>query len=342
MAIEERCLAEKKSVNGMTGMNEKEPLVSVMTPVYNGAKYLAACIESVLGQSHANWEYLVVDNCSTDESLEIAERYAEHEPRMRVVSNPDFLDLLPNWNHALRQISPHSRYCKIVHADDWLLPECIERMVAAAERHPSAGLVGAYRIDEDRVNLDGLPPETDFLTGRDACRRFFLDRTFLFGSPTSLLFRADLIRARDPFYNEDNIHADQEICFDLLRRCDFAFVHQVLTYTRRHNEANTTQTRFFQTFLLGNLLVLYRYGNAFLDDDEFAAVQARFLKVYYHVVAKFAWGLRKPANRPHGKAFFRYHRRYLSMIGLNLSRWRICNNVAILLYNRCLDKMKIK
>ena len=52
------------------------PLVSVVTPVYNGETYLAACIESVLSQSYSNWEYVIVNNCSTDRTLDIASDYA--------------------------------------------------------------------------------------------------------------------------------------------------------------------------------------------------------------------------------------------------------------------------
>jgi glycosyltransferase involved in cell wall biosynthesis len=49
----------------------ERPLVWVMTPVYNGERYLAECIESVLAQTHENWQYLVVDNCSSDGTSEI-------------------------------------------------------------------------------------------------------------------------------------------------------------------------------------------------------------------------------------------------------------------------------
>ena len=53
---------------------------------------------------------------------------------------------MQNWNHALRKISPNSKYCKIVHADDWIFPQCIEQMVSVAERNPSVGIVGSYGL----------------------------------------------------------------------------------------------------------------------------------------------------------------------------------------------------
>ena len=62
-----------------------------------------------------------------------------------------------NFNAACSHISPESRYCKVVLADDWLFPECIERMVALAEANPSAGIVSSYRLFGDEITGDGLP-----------------------------------------------------------------------------------------------------------------------------------------------------------------------------------------
>ena len=56
-----------------------QPLVSVLTPVYNGEDFLEECIESVLSQTYQNWEYLIVNNCSKDRTLEIALKYREKE-----------------------------------------------------------------------------------------------------------------------------------------------------------------------------------------------------------------------------------------------------------------------
>src|SRR4030067_1311700 len=113
--------------------NTHDPLVSVVTPVYNGEKYLAECIESVSAQTYKNWEYARVNNCSTDRTREIAERYASMDNRINVYTYEEFVDVIQSHNRALRLISPHSKYCKVVEADDWLFPECVERMVELAE-----------------------------------------------------------------------------------------------------------------------------------------------------------------------------------------------------------------
>ena len=96
------------------------PLVSVVTPVYNTVAYLRECIESVLAQTWPRLEYVVVDNCSTDGSREMAEDYARQVNWMRVVKSPQHLSQLDNYNQAVRQISPASKFTKIVAADDWM------------------------------------------------------------------------------------------------------------------------------------------------------------------------------------------------------------------------------
>ena len=72
------------------------PLVSVVTPCYNGEPYLAECIESVLSQTYDNFEYIIVNNKSTDNSLEIAHKYAAKDHRIRVVDNREFLSQIDN------------------------------------------------------------------------------------------------------------------------------------------------------------------------------------------------------------------------------------------------------
>src|SRR5215472_16108204 len=123
-------------------MPGEPPLVSVVTPVYNGEEFLAECIESVLRQTHRNYEYLIINNCSKDRTLEIASAYAKKDNRIRVHNNTQVVGVIENHNTAFRLISTASKYCKVVSADDWVYPECIQRMVELAEANPSVGLVG--------------------------------------------------------------------------------------------------------------------------------------------------------------------------------------------------------
>lgn len=303
-------------------MSESRPLVSIVTPVYNGAAYLAECVESVLAQTYPNWEYVIVNNGSTDESLAIAQRYAAQDRRIRVHDNSEFLRAMPNWNHALRQIAPDSAYCKIVHADDWLFPECLARMVAVAATHPAVGIVSAYRLNEDQVDLDGLPYGCTVTPGRTICRLALQHQPlYLFGSPTSLLIRSDLIRQRPQFYDESLIHADTDVCFQVLAESDFGFVHQVLTYTRRHNESRTSFVQRFNTQAAERLLRLQRYGPRYLEPAAYQQQWQAQRRAYYRLIAR---GLLEGK----GPAFWHYHRQNLAKLELPLERRQLVRSLV--------------
>ena len=209
-----------------------QPLVSVVTPFYNTADYLRECIESVFAQTYTNFEYLLVDNQSTDGSAEIAAHYAKRDPRIRLIRNAEFVGQIRNYNEALRQVSSEARYVKMVLADDYIFPECLERMVAVAESHPTVAIVASYYLEGRYVCGSGIEWPTECIPGRIASRLHLLEGRFLFGTPTTLLYRADLVRSREPFYSESSMHEDTELCHEVLADADLGFVHQVLSFSR--------------------------------------------------------------------------------------------------------------
>lgn len=313
---------------------EFQPLVSVLTPVYNCEKYLSECIESVLAQTYTNWEYIIVNNCSTDRTLEIAQKYAEKDKRIQIHNNKQFLNIVQNHNYALTLISPKSKYCKIVHADDWLFPECLEKMVEIAERYPSVGIVGSYRLDDVKVNCDGLPYPSNVISGKKICRQTLLDSIYVFGSPTTILFRSELIRRKNPFFNENNFHFDKEACFDILCNSDFGFVHQVLSFTRRENETNTTFAKRLNTYILGDLIILKKYGHIYMSTEEFNKVLSIRLKNYYKFLGRQIFKFK-------GRKFWEYHIKGLKELSISPSYVKIFKASLVFLYNRLLDALKI-
>jgi glycosyltransferase involved in cell wall biosynthesis len=300
-------------------IDSQVPRVSFVTPFYNTAAYLEECITSVIRQTYTNWEYVLLNNCSTDKSAEIADRYARQYPsRIRLLHNKAFLSQVQNYNAALRTISPESKYCKVVQADDWLFPDCARSMVEVAEAHPSVGIVAAYELEGDEVRLNGLPYPSPEVSGRDVGRLYFLQGKYLFGTPTSLLMRSELIRSRDPFYDERYApFEDGHACFDLLKTWNFGFVHQVLTYTRRDNESIISKVRSFGIELFLHLSMLVMHGRDYLSEQEYRRCLKKAEREYFLLLCRGACALRRE-----GHDFWEFHRKGLASVNYSLD-WRL-------------------
>lgn len=302
---------------------ESTPLVSAVTPFYNTAEYLGECVESVLRQTYQNWEYVLVNNCSTDGSAETAERYASRFPdKIRVVHTPSLLSQVQNYNFALTCISPRSKYCKMVQADDWLFPDCVRAMVEVAEAHPSVGIVAAYELAGEEVRLDGLPYPSPEVPGRDACRLFFFQGKYLFGSPTSSLLRSEAVRSRNPFYDDRYApFEDGHVCFDLLKAWDFGFVHEVLTYSRWDNGGIMSRLLQFEIVPFLRLSMLVAHGRDYLSREEYARCLRRAERQYFRYLARHACALHRDSCE-----FWEFHRTGLASINYpfdwkRLARW---------------------
>jgi glycosyltransferase involved in cell wall biosynthesis len=291
------------------------PFVSVVTPFYNGAEYLRQCLDSVLAQSYGNFEYVLVDNHSRDGASDIARELAAKDPRVRVVSPPSFLPQIDNFNFALRQASPRASYIKMVAGDDWLFPACLSEMVAVASRNPRVAIVSAYRMRGSQMDGGGVEPERTVLSGREACRLHLLNGVFLFGSPTTVLYRADVVRAREPFFVPGRHHPDTDAAFEILEHEDFGFVHQILTFSRTQAESEMGSRRFFVPEALDRFLSVSQYGPRYLSPEEQRQALKKATRWQYSVLAQ---GFLVKQLGAHNDDFWQYHRKGLESVGLRI------------------------
>ena len=325
----------------MNGNNS--PLVSIVTPVHNGEAYLEECIESVLAQTYTNWEYIVVNNRSKDRTAEIAGRYAGRDKRIRVHNNDNFLGVIANHNHAFSLISPESKYCKVVSADDTVFPECLLQMVRCAEAHSSIGVVGSYQLsgggDDWVVRCTGLPYWRMFLTGAEICRLYLLTGLAIFGAPTSNLYRSDLVRSTDAFFPNPRAEADVSGCINALRQSDFGFVHQVLSYERCHGDRVTTGSRSFSAYETARINDLLDYGPNFLTDAEQKKRLQELLDDYYRCLAIAVVNLRE-------REYWRFQKTRLAEMHYQLEPMRlivsVCAKVVDLVLNPGITLARIR
>ncbi len=319
-------------------MNNNDPLVSVLTPVYNGEPYLEACIQSVLRQTYQNWEYVIVNNCSRDNSLNIAQKYAEKDDRIRICTNTEFLPMVANFNHAVKETSPDSAYCKIIHSDDLMFDNCLEKMVALAESNPSVGVVGSYVLQGDKVVGNGLSyPQTVF-PGRELCRRSLNIRSapgriYVFGSPSSLLIRSDLIRERDPLYNDKyNMCVDQELCYYLLQQRDFGFNHEILTYSRVHHQSVTSSINEHNREIIEELMLMQDYGPIYFEGKEHEKRFEQSIERLYKFLSTSIF-------QKKDKEFWKFQKEGLDRLNIRFNRVKLFSGALEVLANKITHRL---
>ncbi len=162
------------------------PLVSIILPTYNRCHYIKKAIESALVQTHKNFEFVIVDDCSSDGTSSLLKTYAQRDARIIIVRNEKNVGLVKSLNKGIQ----HAKGMYIARLDDddvWCDTQKLEKQVAFLEKNPEYVLVGGgqIRIDEKGKEISRfLLPEND----RDI-RNFILQRNPF--THTSVLFRKE-------------------------------------------------------------------------------------------------------------------------------------------------------
>jgi len=224
--------------------NEKSamaPKISVCIPTYNYAHYIAPAIESVLNQRLTDFELIILDDCSKDNTEEAVSRFL-NDKRVLFEKNERNLGLVANWNKCISMA--RGEYIKFVFADDMLASqEVLGLMAGILDSDPSVTLVASARhlIDsESRVIgvASHFPP--DFVAdGTDVINRCLKEYMNLIGEPTAVMFRrADGLMGFDKRYHQ---LVDLKMWFDLLEKGRFAFIAKPLACFRIHPGQTTNE-----------------------------------------------------------------------------------------------------
>jgi len=230
-------------------------LVSVLLPVYNGALYVRAAIESVLEQDYENFEFIIVDNASTDGTAAIIDQYSK-DRRVRMISNEKTVPRLYNFRIAFEAASPESKWYKFIGDDDQLLPGCLTEMVSVGEKYRSVGLVASWYYNNENLVKGVIREDEELISGPAILKRLLVEpeaRATVF-SPTSVLIAPEAYQEMGGF-RTDLLHADAELFYRILNQYDLAYVHKPLTAIGYHgNSGQALSTISGDTFLEAYLI----------------------------------------------------------------------------------------
>jgi len=200
-----------------------DPLVSVVVPAYNSARFIAATLDSIIGQDLADREIIVADHASTDGTREIVERYRDVEGV--TVLHTDAGGGAPrNFERVSR--AARGKYLKLVPGDDVLKPGVLSRQAALLERHPEAVLTSCPRefIDSEGRTIfarRGLAGLRGRVSGAAAVRRTVRAGSNIFGEPGCALIRRQALEEHGYWLFDFPFAVDQATYIRLLLDGDF-------------------------------------------------------------------------------------------------------------------------
>lgn len=234
-------------------MELQKGLISVIMSNYNTPEvYLCEAIESVLNQTYTDFEFIIVDDCSTDNSLEIISSYKD--PRISIIKNEVNMGITQSLNRALAKSK--GKYVARMDADDICLPERFQKQVDYLENHPDTIVCGTW------VELfgDGASVYHEKYSCKVLPEREELQINLLFGNhmniihPTAM-FNHKLLKDNKITYNENYIFAqDYRMWVECAQKGELANVPEVLFKYRIHNKAVSSDKKSIQTECAKNIM----------------------------------------------------------------------------------------
>lgn len=213
-------------------MTDTTPKVSVLTTVYNRAQFLAECIESVQQSRLTDYEHIIVDDGSTDDSVAIANRYAAQDPKIKVFVNEQNLGDYPNRNQAAKHAS--GKYLKYLDADDLHGPWILNIMVDAMEQFPEAG----FGLIEYGKNAPTFPIQ---LSGAQAQDDFYSKQRNIFNrSPLNSIIKREVFETVGGFSGKRMV-GDFEMWHVLSQKHSVVVIPSGLAHYRKHDDQEMTE-----------------------------------------------------------------------------------------------------
>lgn len=231
------------------------PRVTVITPNYNYARYLPRRLDSILSQTFGDFELVVLDNASTDDSRRVIESYL-HDPRVRAVFNEtNNGNVFKQWNLGLRRAT--GEYVWIAESDDYAEPTLLETLVDRLDRNPGAGLAicQSWFVDEHDRTITaeeaGYGPhvEGDFVAnGRDFCLGHMYECNQIFNA-SAVLFRRSVLEAAGGAPESMRLCGDYMTYVNMLALSDIVSVSARLNHFRCHRSTSRMRTPLEEALL---------------------------------------------------------------------------------------------
>ena len=218
--------------------NKSTPKISVLMPVYNAEKYLKDSVNSILNQTFTDFEFIIIDDCSTDKSLEILKNFANMDKRIRLFTNSDNLRICKTLNKGIDYAN--GKYIVRMDADDYSYPERLKIQYHFMESNPDFVVSGGY-IEVCDENLKSIKERKYKLNNEDIRKNMFFFNPF---AHPAVIYVTNAVKEIG-YYNNDLADAeDYELYFRLGRIGKFGNVaKKLIKYRINQNQVSVRKSR---------------------------------------------------------------------------------------------------
>lgn len=215
------------------------PTVSVIMPVYNCQSYIENAIKSILNQSYTNFEFIIVDDASTDGTHSIIQRFKKRDSRIILIKNKNNSGVTKSLNIALSRAK--GKYIIRMDSDDWSYPERFELQINLMEKYPDVVVSGSYvEICDSKMNTKNI--RRYHLDDRNIRKHLF--RYSPFAHPATI-WRADILR-KERYDERIKVCQDYELYFRMGKVGKFMNIPKPLLRLRMHEKSVSATQNDFQ------------------------------------------------------------------------------------------------
>jgi len=221
----------------------EKPSVSVVVPNYNHGRFLDQRMNTILGQTHQDFEVIILDDASTDNSLEVIRKFKD-DPRVTVVQNQENSGSpFKQWNKGVRLTK--GKYVWIAESDDYSDERFLASLVSVMEKHPNVGLAysQSWLVDDsgDRIG-QWMPGRTDpklwnrdfILSGKAEFWKYMVDENTV-ANASSVIFQKALYESAGFADESLRLMGDYMMWLRMVEQADVAFVAEPLNFFRKHS-----------------------------------------------------------------------------------------------------------
>lgn len=236
-----------------------KPLISICVTNYNYERFIKETLDSVLSQTYKNFEVIIIDNASTDSSMDIIKSY--NDPRIKVFQNEENIGLYQNLNKCMEKAS--GELICLLHTDDVYTPNFLEEVVKAYNEYPEHKffITGVYFWhSQNNKKFPWHPYKSGgVISQTEALIRLAFENNI--GNGLNVVMHRDALEKVGNFSNKYRYAADAELWLRMVEEYEFVYIPKLLTYYRIHSY-NLTHSVYMDMFKEGEEICHTRIMNS--------------------------------------------------------------------------------